>query len=277
MNNNSNKIIVIPVYKDPENLSAFEVNTINNSILILSNYLITFIGSERFQESYRIRFPDTEYRTFPDKYFTSVQSYNKLLLSNIFYNEFCNYDFLVIIQTDAWIFKDSLSEFDIYDYVGAPWLFPPIFLERHNPVSRGLVGNGGFSMRNIQFCENVILSNNRLFTLREFYENIRILLKIVYKKRSFLKKMLIFFNVLYLFLFYNKLKFASKYYRFINEDAFFGVLSVKAGNYRIPSPEIASTFSIETFLPPKTDLEQIMGCHSFERRSKEFWTKRVYG
>jgi len=57
---------------------------------------------------------------------------------------FGKYDYILIYQTDCWVFEDNLDYFVEleYDWYGAPWYQPHIGLTN-------VVGNGGFSLRKI--------------------------------------------------------------------------------------------------------------------------------
>lgn len=93
---------------------------------------------------------------FDDKYFNSVDTYSRLLLSSSFYESFLQYRFILIYQLDCLIFSDALSKWcsSNYDYIGAPW-----FWFKGN-VSSGFsrVGNGGLSLRKVESCLKVIES-----------------------------------------------------------------------------------------------------------------------
>ncbi|WP_051296212.1 DUF5672 family protein [Eisenibacter elegans] len=112
---------------------------------------------------------------FDSSFFTSTIAYSKLLLSAFFYQTFAQYQYLLIYQLDAYVFKDELLYWcrQGYDYIGAPWLSPesitknklhyfqatystvkPIrFIKKRFNFSQGrkiFVGNGGFSLRNVK-------------------------------------------------------------------------------------------------------------------------------
>ena len=90
---------------------------------------------------------------FDDRCFESRDGYSRLLSSKEFYNTFSGYGHMLIYQLDAWVLRDELSEWcgSGYDYVGAPWCH----LCRMGKggcggyESSGFVGNGGFSLRNV--------------------------------------------------------------------------------------------------------------------------------
>jgi len=80
---------------------------------------------------------------FSDKYFTSISSYNTFIKSYEFYIHFQEYDYILIYQLDAWVFRDELDTWcdKEYAYIGAPFY--------KNGKLTNLVGNGGFSLRNV--------------------------------------------------------------------------------------------------------------------------------
>ncbi len=117
---------------------------------------------------------------FDDSFFASIEGYNKLMLSEVFYLRFVAFDRILIYQLDAMVLKDELAYWANtgYDYIGAPWIKKSWHqsrllkiltfnyrnrrcerLYRMNTYNRktGLpareqqfnrVGNGGFSLRN---------------------------------------------------------------------------------------------------------------------------------
>jgi hypothetical protein len=82
-----------------------------------------------------------------------VFGYNALLLLKNFYGRFIKYNYMLIYQLDAYVFRDELEYWcsQNYDFIGAPWITPqiitgdPVFGNRFGVV----VGNGGFSLRKI--------------------------------------------------------------------------------------------------------------------------------
>lgn len=74
-----------------------------------------------------------------------VNKYSELLSSLDFYNNF-NSKYVLIFQTDTFIFKEISNNYFKYDYVGARWK------TKHG----NQCGNGGFSLRNIKAMKNTI-------------------------------------------------------------------------------------------------------------------------
>ena len=70
----------------------------------------------------------------------SIRQYNKILKWNNFYKNFINFEFVLIIQTDALIIRKIDNIYFNYDYIGAPW----------SNIKDNHGGNGGFSLRRIK-------------------------------------------------------------------------------------------------------------------------------
>lgn len=120
---------------------------------------------------------------FSEKYFRDVQSYNRLLLSPLFYLRFIRYQYMCVVQTDALVLRNGAQlERWIgleYDYVGAPWkraallhrfepeehfgileLFPGIKKKIIGEGSWCHVGNGGLSLRNTRNTVKLLLRHS---------------------------------------------------------------------------------------------------------------------
>jgi Protein of unknown function (DUF5672) len=175
MNDHKKVAVVIPVYQ--EKLSAFEQIALQQCNKILSNHHKVIIKPQSLtlpQETSMLSLTDVE--CFNDDYFRNIQGYNRLMLSEEFYERFMDYEYILIYQLDASVFRDDLDYWcdqDI-DYIGAPWLrkedFTSIFkalksrpqyylYARFNIKKNGLpdpkqfykrVGNGGFSLRRVK-------------------------------------------------------------------------------------------------------------------------------
>jgi hypothetical protein len=163
-------IIVIPVYTT--NLSYIERNTLKNNVDKLKDYDITIISPQSLDISgiADLQNDNISMARFGNDCFSSVEGYNKLLRSSAFYSGFSEYEYLLILQLDAFIFHNDLDVFcnKDYDYWGAPWIdFELInykFLRTVLPLfhksrylrpfrnifgKKYLVGNGGLSLRKV--------------------------------------------------------------------------------------------------------------------------------
>lgn len=171
--------VVIPIYKT--DLNEYEKIALSQCFSVLKNYSIVFVKPE----SLDIRILEKEYgnrfciENFPDEYFADIKAYNRLMLSSDFYKRFLDVKYILIYQTDAYVFSDSLKEWceKGYDYIGAPWIPKFKYLRWHyhfflgarilfsrylRPFNHHLrllyaVGNGGFSLRNTEKFYNIAI------------------------------------------------------------------------------------------------------------------------
>lgn len=167
--------VIIPVYKTL--LSEQEEYAVERYLSELEKYDIYFMGPKNLDRRYyNRRFPTIKYKEFNSRFFRGTKSYNRLMLSSWFYESFCGYKYMLIAQTDALLIGDVSYLEEVmdkgYDYVGAPW-FDPLYsvpLSIKDRIKKliiahpehCIVGNGGFSLRNIQAAV-CILREHALF------------------------------------------------------------------------------------------------------------------
>jgi hypothetical protein len=93
----------------------------------------------------------------------SLNDYNILLTSYQFWELFKS-DFVLIFQVDSIIYKKIPDNFFNYHYVGAPWIHNQEIKNNIKFNNKKIVGNGGFSLRNvnimINICKNNLLNND---------------------------------------------------------------------------------------------------------------------
>ena len=155
--------VVIPIYE--KNLSARELENIKISLFNLAGFDIYFYGPDSLCTNfYSKQFINSRIERFADHYFTSIQNYSRLMLSDEFYQRFENYSHLLICQPDAVALKPELNYWinQPYDYIGAPWpkgyeyTFHLDFKQIPEGVkSSAFVGNGGFSLRKVKSCQDL--------------------------------------------------------------------------------------------------------------------------
>lgn len=147
--------IVVPVYK-PE-LSWWEWISLKRLWAVLGTYPLYFIAPQGVDIPYLHIFPKRKIKFLPREYFADIKGYNRLLLSDFFYEGFTDYEYILIHQLDALVFSDRLEEFCAldYGYVGAPWYFNYSLVIDGKPV-RLHVGNGGFSLRKVENCRRLL-------------------------------------------------------------------------------------------------------------------------
>ena len=172
----SSVTIVIPIYKS--SLSHYEEISIKQCCTILSDHTITLVKPHSLgTDAYSIFNKNFKTESFDNDFFKDKNSYNRLMLSPVFYERFLSYDFILVHQLDAFVFKDELQYWcrQGYDYIGAPWLTDPVkrsasekkqYLKelkkvyKQNITLDGAVpvdaqfynrtGNGGFSLRRVK-------------------------------------------------------------------------------------------------------------------------------
>lgn len=165
-------IEVIPIWKTQ--LTRLEVPNVKQTFSVSMDCQTEFLAPKSLDVSYyRHTFPNIDIHRIDDHHLESIASYNRLMLNPDFYGMYRHFDFIAIVQTDAFVLKDlsTMPNFD-FDYLGAPWvkgvrcravgkhLFvdQPSLNERR--VIRKLafksfgrqvfVGNGGLSIRNVK-------------------------------------------------------------------------------------------------------------------------------
>lgn len=161
--------VVIPIHKSQ--LSEYEMYSIRNNCSILARYPIVVIKPQSLDlEFLKGEFPAIRFESFRDDCFKSIETYNRLMMSEDFYRRFIAYEYILICQTDAFVFSDELLDWCNrgYDSVGAPWVvkrsheLPPACLyykarkvvnalrgRRDRGVTDYKVGNGGLSLRRV--------------------------------------------------------------------------------------------------------------------------------
>ncbi|MGY5847473.1 DUF5672 family protein [Salegentibacter sp. HM20] len=152
--------VVIPVYKSA--LSHSEELSLKQCLKILGDFRIIFACPKGFDRE-NFKNLNISFSEFSPDYFKSISDYNRLMLSLEFYEAFLEYEYILLYQLDAFVFRNELLEWceKGYDYIGAPWL------ATNNLVSKALkpfqsakkkkrkpiffeVGNGGLSLRKTQ-------------------------------------------------------------------------------------------------------------------------------
>jgi len=254
--------VLVPLYK--ESLLKSEEFSFRNTLALLSKhdiYVVCPDGLREYVSSLRKYFScEFKSRFFPDQFFGSIAGYNKLLKSKLFYKSFDDYDYLLIVQTDALVFSDRLLEWcgRDYSYVGAPWFKG--FDRPVNPLSFLGVGNGGFSLRKVSDFLRV-LSYPRHIPNVMLADAINETEK--YSVAKFIKHHLIFSYS------FQPLQPQT------NEDYFWGALvPQRCEFFSVPEPEDALSFAFEVapeYLYELNNRELPFGCHAWEKYNLKFW------
>lgn len=234
----SNVVVLVPIYQ--AQLSELEQFSLRHSLAKLQpGRSVQFIGPEGLDVTrYEADFPDIPFLPFAREAFASVQGYSRLLMSQAFYQRFADYEFMLILQTDAILLRDELGAWcdRPYDYVGAPWpdaVEVSINLDKFEGLSKQMrshVGNGGLSLRRSRKC---------IALLDEFPEAVDFFLRTG-----------------------------------SSEDLFFGLLGPTSLDFVMPNEFLAATFALE--LKPEyyyavNRQRPPMGGHAWWRYNPVFW------
>lgn len=187
-------IIVIPIYRP---FTETERKSFEQGLLILNKYDINLLHPKGLDVSgilkeYQGKATLTE-KAIEDHHFTSVGSYSDLLLTTYFYDLYSEYDYMLIYQLDAYVFRDELQMWvdKGYDYIGAPWvpteyywkricgmpwqairkLFPVKLTRIPHCMKYFAVGNGGFSLRNIHTIRQITIDDREIIEQCNYYED----------------------------------------------------------------------------------------------------------
>lgn len=163
--------VVVPVYKSK--LSPREELSFVNNYKVLGRYSTVILAPEGLNiDAITALAPKAEVVRVSKDWLgeKGIAGYNDMMLSKDFYTLFSDCEYILICQTDAWIFRDELEQWcdEGYDYIGAPWPkrkrydFPIIkfylwlrrkIFGRNGKILRQhyfyKVGNGGLSLRRI--------------------------------------------------------------------------------------------------------------------------------
>ncbi|UKT63815.1 DUF5672 family protein [Pedobacter mucosus] len=258
MANQKQCAVVIPIYKIP--LSNFEKIAFEQCLKVLKDFTIVIIKPTD------LNLPDylsenTSSISFKNDYFKGIHGYNSLMLSEEFYAQFLNFNYILIHQLDAFVFSNKLDFWcsKNYDYIGAPWLrerqfkskykyykeeLKSFYHRRYNVIEKNgmpaldkqmanQVGNGGLSLRKTKAFHEICITQKE-------------------KIKYYLEKQNAYFN----------------------EDIFFSIeINRKKKLLKIPKYQEAIDFAFETQLEKALTLNHNQlpfGCHAWEKHL-DFW------
>jgi len=263
--------VVVPVYRPV--LSEDEELSFRRTICVLGKYPITIVCPFELDISYYEHI-SSEYNvvlwreSFRSLFFQGIKGYNRLLLSKAFYQRFSDYEYILICQLDAYIFRDELVQWCNlgYDYIGAP-LIGNGFETTFSSMMR--VGNGGLSLRKVQTYISFFESKKNVFSSSQIRQRISL------KKKPYARICIWFLMLLG---WHNKPMIVAERWK-SNEDIFWSNL-LDFSQYALskPSPDIAMFFSFERF---PSELFSIIGrlpfgCHAWRKYQFEsFWQQYI--
>lgn len=229
--------IVTPLYK--KRPSASELASLEHSFGVLAKRKRFIVAPDDLDLSeYEDVLSGCEIIRLETRHFESVATYSRLMLSKQFYRLFDTFDYILLYQPDAIVFRNELDSWCErgYDYIGAPWPngmdirpfsirscpFANRFLYRLYKPIRKYVGNGGLSLRKISTALKIL---DRHWLVARNWD--------------------------------------------VNEDLFWAIYSPK-----VPGVKEASMFSLEqepSIYFRANDNLLPLGCHAWEKYEPEFW------
>lgn len=275
-------IVVVPVYQD--RFTAVEAAALHVCSQRLQAYPIAIVHKRSspvdsvrsLVEPLLCEQQQRQYVSVDDQWLHSVDSYNRMLLQAWFYHLFALWDYMLIFQLDAWIFRDNLDQWLArgYTYIGAPWIRA---LGTDTPDTG--VGNGGLSLRHVKSFARILESPlNRYWPVFRWHTLAwRICLFRRYSMLPPASRPVYFAKRLFLFLimsfgWHNTLAYFVKTNKL--EDHFFSFFApLVHGWMRVPSLQQAALFSIET--NPRATLQWTgtlpFGCHAWQKHDPDVW------
>lgn len=172
-NSRARAVVVVPLYTTV--LSSEHLLSLKRTVRMLGHHPFAVIcpqGLDLTPLDALLQPAQPIMERFAPHYFDGVEGYNRLMLSETLYQRFDAYQYLLICQTDAFVFEDKLDYWcnQGYDYIGAPWISSPRSalnksLFWFNNLFRAKkksdeylfkVGNGGFSLRDVSMMQRIV-------------------------------------------------------------------------------------------------------------------------
>ena len=265
------ELVTIIIIAHKELLSQNEKESLIQCYRVLNKYPIKIICPHGLNvNEYKNLVPQISIVFIDPKWQSNYRMFNELKKSELLYEKFKNYNFLLFYELDAWVFRDELAYWCIrsYDYVGAPW-----FEGWHEAGKSSKIigiGNGGFSLRNIRSSIRLLKRVKTIRSLRKFWFISRLqAIWPFYKMLSFCKR---YFHIRDIS---NIHDLIFEHYNQVNEDYFWTKLIAETfDDYKLATIEDAITFSFDVnpaLLYQKNNHRLPFGCHAWERYEPEFW------
>lgn len=260
-----NNIVVVPLYQS--NPDQWQRRSFEQCCRVLGRHPICIATHNGVDISLYLKIASKYGVTiikeaFDAAFFVSIIGYNQLMLNKDFYKHFAKYQYLLIYQLDAWVFRDELDYWceKGYDYIGAPWLEEN---ENGELVFAG-VGNGGFSLRRVHHYIEVLSYKGPVRNANQLG------LKPTLKNRIY--------KTFYSLGYQNTLAYYKKD-ETLFEDIFLCTFLANTKLYaKVPDAETASLFAFEkqpSFLFSRTR-QLPFGCHAWQKYEYDkFWKNYI--
>lgn len=261
--------VVIPLYR--ERLTADELLAVHAWQVHLQGLTTYLVIPSRLEGRFSRDFPSCSEVVFDDSWFSTRESYSRLLLTSEFYRSFTDTTNMLLFQLDSLVMTGDLPPVvdEGWDFVGAP-----LFRSRTEPQQGFVgVGNGGFSLRRVGSFLRVLSSRLKpKYTLAVNSQRLMPDLSILNHSGRFAKALRVIREArcgvdLY----------ASNYT--LNEDKFWSFRArLFDPSFRIAPVEKALEFSFECFPRYCYELNGRrlpFGCHAWAKHDRKFWEQFI--
>lgn len=255
-----NHQVSVVIITEKNILTPYEEISLNRALEVFSEFNKYLVISEKTDPQNLLDTDKVSVIKLPDSHFKSVKTYSSLLLSSFFYEHFIDSEHILIYQLDCFVFKNNLTDFLTFDYIGAPWyntqnheanaiirtlLFRKPLKSIKLTISWFLrkkiaaVGNGGFSLRRVDKFIEITTDNQIKKIISSWIKN----------ERPY-------------------------------EDIFFSfMVPIFFADFKIADIATAAKFSFETY-PQKcyalNNNELPVGCHAWAKHDIDFW-REIFG
>lgn len=135
------KKLCIAMITHKEELEGYEDSSLRNLYSVCGERDIFLVVPESINMDYFLSANGSaKFKKVPKEWLESWDKYNQTLMTPEFYRLFSDYEYVLIYQTDCWLFYDKLDYYVSLglDYYGAAW-----------PHDKDIVGNGGLCLRKV--------------------------------------------------------------------------------------------------------------------------------
>jgi hypothetical protein len=281
--------VVVPIYK---NLFSFEeIKSVHIVLSSLPQYAIRFVVRQDLVHDPQLLLwcsesshPDASIIAIPSKSLSSIEAYNKLMLSPWFYKLFLDWKYILIHQLDARIVNpsqlSSLLSLD-YSYAGAPFVLPSRLCSFRY---RFYGGNGGLSLRKVSHILQLL--NRSDFYLkpvrgfRDCFSYLQMRRTTDPNRTRFpWENPLMFFQALRMARGHKNTLSTMDKTGTCQEDYIYSVFAdANYSWFRVAPANVASRYFIDSFphaFANKVNYTMLLGCHGWEKHGQVFWKRTL--
>lgn len=264
--------VVIPVYK--AELDNDEAVSLRQTFRVLRSYPMILVCPNGLDISEYDRLAVSEnaellVEGFESRFFEGISGYNRMLLTEGFYQRFSGFEYILICQPDAYVFRDELGQWCArgYDFIGAPLFGRFEDTEFHYDMSR--VGNGGLSLRKTKTFLDFFKGRKLVFKTGDVAN------RICFRRKPYTRWLV---WVLMALGWRNTPKAVARRWKYNEDDFWSGLLD--GSNYELRKPKVdeALGFAFERFPSECFEITGKLpfGCHAWRKyQYEEFWCRSI--